>query len=61
MSYHNLRGFGGEVGAASDEFDAWLTDAVCAPNARARNQKLEQWQTAPHARLAHPRRSPCCR
>ncbi len=55
MSYHNLRGFGAEFGAASDQFDAWLTDAVCAPDARTRNQKLDQWKTAPHARLAHPR------
>ena len=55
MSYHNLRGFGTEFGAASDQFDAWLADAVCAPSAQMRNQKLEHWQAAPHARLAHPR------
>jgi aromatic ring-opening dioxygenase catalytic subunit (LigB family) len=55
MSYHNLRGFGGEFGETSDQFDAWLTDAVCAPDAQTRNQKLQQWQTAPNARLAHPR------
>lgn len=55
MSYHNLRGFGEQFGAASDRFDEWLTDAVCAPSAELRNQKLEQWQRAPHARLAHPR------
>jgi aromatic ring-opening dioxygenase catalytic subunit (LigB family) len=55
MSYHNLRGFGEQVGPASDEFDQWLTGAVCAPEAKVRNQKLERWQTAPRARLAHPR------
>jgi aromatic ring-opening dioxygenase catalytic subunit (LigB family) len=55
MSYHNLRGFGDQFGRASDEFDAWLTGAVCAPDAEMRNQKLEHWQTAPQARLAHPR------
>jgi aromatic ring-opening dioxygenase catalytic subunit (LigB family) len=55
MSYHNLGGFGAQFGPPSDEFDAWLTGAVCAPDAQARNQKLEQWQSAPHARLAHPR------
>jgi len=55
MSYHNLRRFGDAFGAASDQFDAWLTDAVCAPDAGTRNKKLEQWETAPHARLAHPR------
>lgn len=55
MSYHNLRGFGDQFGAASDEFDSWLTDAVCAPDAKGRNLKLERWESAPHARLAHPR------
>jgi aromatic ring-opening dioxygenase catalytic subunit (LigB family) len=55
MSYHNLRGFGPDFGAASGQFDAWLTDAVGAPSAQTRNQKLEHWLTAPHARLAHPR------
>jgi aromatic ring-opening dioxygenase catalytic subunit (LigB family) len=55
MSYHNLRGFGDQFGPASDEFDEWLTGAVCAAEAAVRNQKLQQWQTAPHARLAHPR------
>ncbi len=55
MSYHNLRGFGDQFGPASDEFDKWLSDAVCAPGADLRNEKLQQWQSAPHARLAHPR------
>ncbi len=55
MSYHNLRGFGPEFSAPSDEFDAWLTGAVCASDAAQRNQALQQWQAAPHARLAHPR------
>ena len=55
MSYHNLRGFGDQFGPASDEFDEWLTSAVCAGDAESRNSKLKQWQTAPHARLAHPR------
>lgn len=55
MSYHNLRGFGDQFGPASDEFDEWLTGTVCAPDAESRNGRLKQWQTAPHARLAHPR------
>jgi aromatic ring-opening dioxygenase catalytic subunit (LigB family) len=56
MSYHNLRGFHpGLVVEASDQFDGWLTDAVCAPEAKLRNQKLLEWQTAPAARSAHPR------
>lgn len=55
MSYHNLRGFGDQFGAASDEFDEWLTNAVCSSSSELRNQELQQWQAAPHARLAHPR------
>jgi len=55
MSYHNLRGFGDQFGPASDEFDDWLTAAVSAPDPGTRNRELEQWKTAPHARLAHPR------
>jgi aromatic ring-opening dioxygenase catalytic subunit (LigB family) len=55
MSYHNLRGFGDQFSEAADEFDEWLTNAVCAPNSALRNQELQQWQKASHARLAHPR------
>ena len=55
MSYHNMRGFGERFGEASEEFDAWLTAAVCAADAQTRNQRLEKWLTAPEARIAHPR------
>ena len=56
MSYHNLRGFRpGEQVEASDQFDRWLTEAVTAPTAQVRNEKLLRWQTAPAARQAHPR------
>lgn len=55
MSYHNLHGFGDEFRAASDEFDAWLTDAVTDSDPESRSRKLIEWQNAPHARLAHPR------
>ncbi len=55
MSYHNMRGFGGNFKASSDQFDSWLTDAVCSPNAEVRNAKLRQWVSAPAARQAHPR------
>ncbi len=53
MSYHNLRGFGPAFSEASDQFDAWLTEAV--GDAKTRNKKLSEWQRAPAARVAHPR------
>jgi len=55
MSYHNLREMGRDVRVISDQFDAWLTDAVCAPTAAARAERLSRWQQAPGARRAHPR------
>ena len=55
MSYHNMRGFGPAAGTVSDQFDGWLTDAVCAPEPEARNRSLSNWDKAPGARGAHPR------
>jgi aromatic ring-opening dioxygenase catalytic subunit (LigB family) len=39
----------------SDQFDEWLTNAVCAPDPRRRDASLAAWKQAPGARLAHPR------
>ena len=56
MSFHNLRGFRpGGVVEASDQFDAWLTDAVTDPDPESRDRKLVQWSSDPAARQAHPR------
>lgn len=55
MSYHNMKSFGRGGGAVSDQFDAWLTEAVCALNPKVRNEKLCQWSTASGGREAHPR------
>jgi aromatic ring-opening dioxygenase catalytic subunit (LigB family) len=55
MSYHNLREFGRDVRAISDQFDSWLTNAACVPTAVARAEKLARWEEAPGARRAHPR------
>ena len=57
MSYHNLNTFFRSRGpiAASDEFDSWLTQAACAPEADARNDALRRWEQAPGARACHPR------
>ncbi len=55
MSFHNLRAFGPAAGPPSDQFDEWLTNAVCAADAERRNNELAAWKHAPGARLAHPR------
>ncbi len=56
MSYHNMRGLmRGRILPESDQFDAWLTAAVCMPDPEARNKELKQWRLAPAARNAHPR------
>lgn len=54
MSFHNMRGYGdARFSPISDEFDAWLTDAVESEPTQ-RDALLEQWEQAPQARLCHP-------
>lgn len=54
MSFHNMPAYGdSQFSAVSDEFDGWLTDAVQSP-AGEREQRLQHWTQAPHARLCHP-------
>ena len=53
LSFHNLRMFGPQARAPSQAFDAWLDQALKASGAE-RSRRLEQWETAPSARLAHP-------
>jgi aromatic ring-opening dioxygenase catalytic subunit (LigB family) len=57
MSFHNLaiRSIDNARIPPSDEFDAWLTAAACAPVAHERNERLARWSEAPAARFAHPR------
>jgi aromatic ring-opening dioxygenase catalytic subunit (LigB family) len=56
LSYHNLRALRSPTaGPVSDQFEAWLTEAVSNSNIAARTQRLAQWSAAPSARLAHPR------
>src|SRR5262245_22531085 len=58
MSYHNLRELlsGGTRGnTASEQFDAWLTQAIEEPDAAARDWKLTRWNEAPGALACHPR------
>jgi aromatic ring-opening dioxygenase catalytic subunit (LigB family) len=54
LSYHNLRAFNAMGAAASHQFDDWLRAAMAKPAAE-RTQALLNWETAPAARMAHPR------
>ncbi len=57
MSFHNMRGYRDpRFAPISDEFDAWLTDAVQS-NPQACRAALAQWERAPMARLCHPPRA----
>lgn len=55
LTYHNMRGFGrDESTSIATAFQAYLDEAIQA-NAAKRDNMLLQWETAPEARLAHPR------
>jgi len=53
LSFHNLRIWGPAARAPSSAFDAWLAEALASAPAE-RTRRLEQWEKAPAARLAHP-------
>lgn len=54
MSFHNMRGYGDPAfGPVSDRFDAWLGEAVAAPD-EERERRLRAWDSAPEARASHP-------
>jgi aromatic ring-opening dioxygenase catalytic subunit (LigB family) len=53
LSYHNLRMFGAAAKAPSTAFDAWLHEAMQS-SPQERKRRLEQWDAAPSARIAHP-------
>jgi aromatic ring-opening dioxygenase catalytic subunit (LigB family) len=55
MSFHNMRGYGDpRFTAPSQAFDTWLAD-VTAQDGAERARRLAEWETAPAARLAHPK------
>ncbi len=55
MSFHNLRAMGDPRALApSQQFDAWLNTAACAP-AGARATALTHWHEAPAAQFCQPR------
>jgi 4,5-DOPA dioxygenase extradiol len=56
MSFHNMRLMGGGAEAASDAFDAALTEAATDPDPARRDARLAAWETLPYARIAHPPR-----
>jgi aromatic ring-opening dioxygenase catalytic subunit (LigB family) len=56
MSYHNLGGlFRQDQAAASERFDTWLAEAATAPDPKARDAALTDWERAPSALDCHPR------
>ena len=55
LSYHNLRRFGPLGREPSRSFDDWLADTLLQAQSTQRSAGLVNWETAPDARLAHPR------
>jgi hypothetical protein len=55
MTFHNLRiFFDPRARPVAEAFDAWLRESATL-DADARDTRLVAWETAPAARLAHPR------
>ena len=56
LTYHNMSGFGRASSTAPAEaFEEYLHGAIRQPDAATRNSMLVKWESAPAARLAHPR------
>ena len=55
LSYHNLRRLGPPAQAPSAAFDAWLQQTLLEAGSAERSQRLVDWESAPAARLSHPR------
>lgn len=56
LTYHNMSGFGRASSTAPAEaFEEYLRQAISQRDATVRNQMLVHWESAPAARLAHPR------
>jgi aromatic ring-opening dioxygenase catalytic subunit (LigB family) len=54
-SYHNLRAMGPEAKEPSAAFDAWLQQTLERTPLEERTRALASWESAPCARLSHPR------
>jgi aromatic ring-opening dioxygenase catalytic subunit (LigB family) len=56
LNYHNMQGFRQRTGTADAEvFTRYLDETLTETDAPARAVRLAHWDTAPRARLAHPR------
>ena len=56
LNYHNMRGFGLDSATRdADLFTRYLNEAIVLEDVRARDERLLNWESAPRARLAHPR------
>jgi aromatic ring-opening dioxygenase catalytic subunit (LigB family) len=56
LNYHNMRGFGLDSATRDAElFTRYLNESIVLEDGRARDEKLLNWESAPRARLAHPR------
>ena len=55
LSYHNLQLFNRHAAKPSEEFDTWLNHTVTQFCGEERDARLENWEKAPSARIAHPR------
>lgn len=56
LTYHNMQGFGRDSSTPDAEsFTRYLNEAIALTDNRARDEKLLHWESAPGARLAHPR------
>lgn len=54
LSYHNLGKLGPSAKEPSAAFDAWLADSLALPP-EERTARLVDWESAPSARICHPR------
>ena len=55
LSYHNLRNFGPQAHGVSKAFGDWLDETAVQATPQERMQRLQDWASAPSARVAHPR------
>jgi aromatic ring-opening dioxygenase catalytic subunit (LigB family) len=56
LTYHNMRGFGRDSATAvAESFTHYLNEAVAHEDSEERDRRLLHWESAPQARLAHPR------
>ncbi|RST52025.1 DODA-type extradiol aromatic ring-opening family dioxygenase [Variovorax sp. DXTD-1] len=55
LSYHNLRNFGPQAHGVSKAFGDWLDDTAVQASPQERVRQLQDWASAPSARMAHPR------